>query len=719
MSMKNRLLALIASSALTLPMFSAMNMYVKQKDGSIVTFSVDNVAEVYYGEANSQIVETPAVEASSSDLKYFILNDNECEVTGFINGSANIVVPERVSINGKPYVVTSIGEEAFLEQKRIKTVTLPNTIKTIGDDAFEGCENLTSVNLPEGLENIGIGAFLECGLKSVDIPSSVTYIGYGAFEDCNSIQQPRVLIYDNGTKCYGWIGDREQCTSVVIPDGVTVIEEEAFEYCENLSSVVIPSSVTTIEREAFYSCKSLKELTIPSSVTAIWKYAFSHCENLDVIIDNLQENVKFYDFDDDERTVESTMQNSEAFYGCKSVTFKEDPNFGAGTNFQNMSAIQVVAGEKYTATNQNVSFDFTVLSVEGSYLTKNQVVRFEIDGIEYVLSDAGTSYLMWNGNGGFECVNKVVADANAKDIVMILACANSSADYTITSATANTTLFNAGAIETLFSTSSQIEQGTDDENDKVDESSEARIQVQQGGKYYASNPLINFYFEVVDVEGTLEDKNQMVKLIIDGYEYQLSDIGTSYLIWENGSFFTVNKADADANAERVVMVLSSANSTANYTLASGTTNSTLIRNGVHKTVFSVDNREKEIEEIVAEQALTEIQVVTAGKYAASNEVKSLSFKVNSVEGSYTSKNQVVVIEIDGEEFKLSDAGDSYLMWTGSYFVTANTATAKANAKNLVLMLACANSSADYTITSASVNDTMRQLGATKTLFAKK
>lgn len=138
------------------------------------------------------------------------------------------------------------------------------------------------------------------------------------------------------------------------------------------------------------------------------------------------------------------------------------------------------------------------------------------------------------------------------------------------------------------------------------------------------------------------------------------------------------------------------------------------------TFTSCDDDEEDSAEKAQEQALPSVQVVAGGEYSASNPAKSFTFKVKSVEGSYTTKNQVVVLTIDGfdGELTLSDAGNSYLVWDGSVFTTANTETAKANVKNVVACLACANSSANYTITSATVNDTMNGAGATETLFSK-
>lgn len=135
---------------------------------------------------------------------------------------------------------------------------------------------------------------------------------------------------------------------------------------------------------------------------------------------------------------------------------------------------------------------------------------------------------------------------------------------------------------------------------------------------------------------------------------------------------------------------------------------------------SCEDDEDDAKENALEQALPEVQVVAKGEYSASSAVKSFTFKVQSVEGSHTTRNQVVVLTIDGfeGELTLSDAGNSYLIYDGSVFTTANTETAKANVKNIVACLACANSKANYTITSATVNDTMKGLGATETLFSK-
>lgn len=54
----------------------------------------------------------------------------------------------------------------------------------------------------------------------------------------------------------------------------------AFEGCTNMTSVVIPEGVTEIQDNAFYGCTSLETVTIPSSVTLLRNCAFCDCPNL-------------------------------------------------------------------------------------------------------------------------------------------------------------------------------------------------------------------------------------------------------------------------------------------------------------------------------------------------------------------------------------------------------------------------------------------------------
>ena len=62
---------------------------------------------------------------------------------------------------------------------------------------------------------------------------------------------------------------RQKLTSVIIPNGVTIIEDYAFGNCEDLISVTLPDSITDIGNSAFTFCRKLTSVIIPDSVTSI------------------------------------------------------------------------------------------------------------------------------------------------------------------------------------------------------------------------------------------------------------------------------------------------------------------------------------------------------------------------------------------------------------------------------------------------------------------
>ena len=67
---------------------------------------------------------------------------------------------------------------------------------------------------------------------------------------------------------------------IIIPNSVTLIGDEAFRGCSNLTHITIPDSVTSIGKEAFRGCKGLKNITISNNITKISDAAFCGCSNL-------------------------------------------------------------------------------------------------------------------------------------------------------------------------------------------------------------------------------------------------------------------------------------------------------------------------------------------------------------------------------------------------------------------------------------------------------
>ena len=68
--------------------------------------------------------------------------------------------------------------------------------------------------------------------------------------------------------------------TVVIPNGISRIGNEAFKNNENLKEVIIPEGVIEIGDDAFLECTYLKKITLPDGLTVIGKRAFEEDRSL-------------------------------------------------------------------------------------------------------------------------------------------------------------------------------------------------------------------------------------------------------------------------------------------------------------------------------------------------------------------------------------------------------------------------------------------------------
>ena len=116
---------------------------------------------------------------------------------------------------------------------------------------------------------IGKKAFQHAQITSVVIPNGVTTIEDWAFNNnlLMSVDIPKSV-----TKIGDYAFTANILTSITIPDGITAIAQGAF-WLNQLTSVTIPSSVTHIGNSAFLE-NSLENITIPDSVTNIGGSAF-------------------------------------------------------------------------------------------------------------------------------------------------------------------------------------------------------------------------------------------------------------------------------------------------------------------------------------------------------------------------------------------------------------------------------------------------------------
>ena len=87
----------------------------------------------------------------------------------------DIVIPERVNLDGTDCLIVGVGDNAFKDCKDLTSVTFQGILEWIGNSAFEGCTNLNEFTIPpcysdyiyQGNIEIGSDAFRGCHLTTL------------------------------------------------------------------------------------------------------------------------------------------------------------------------------------------------------------------------------------------------------------------------------------------------------------------------------------------------------------------------------------------------------------------------------------------------------------------------------------------------------------------------------------------------------------------------
>lgn len=180
-------------------------------------------------------------------------------------------------------------------------VRIQDTVESIGNYAFFGCKVLETINMPYALKKTGVQAFEECvAMKKVYIADlekwcAVDFRTDKPFHKCASspFYCGADMIIDD--KIVENVTLPEEITdfdiafagtnirSIVIPQGVKEIPDNAFEYCNLLRSVTIPNGVERIGKSAFSDCWNITEINLPSTLRIIDGAAFYGCISMEEI----------------------------------------------------------------------------------------------------------------------------------------------------------------------------------------------------------------------------------------------------------------------------------------------------------------------------------------------------------------------------------------------------------------------------------------------------
>ena len=269
-------------------------------------------------------------------------------VIGWEGASSELTIPSKITVDGKEYSVTKIGDRAFYGQD-IKTIVLPDTLRTLGSDAFSGNDLVEAVEIPGSVESY-THSFSGCSsLKEIKVASS-----NDTFESVSG-----VLMNEKKDTIYQYPAGKTG-NSYPIPDSVKTISAYAFSGCV-LTGVNISASVTDIDPLAFRDCDSLasinvnssnkeyasdsgvlftkdkkelvaypngkagEEYTVPNNVGTIGEYAFAGSPLKKVTLPSSVRNIEDYAFTGSALTEIELNQGANnvgegAFEGCTALT---------------------------------------------------------------------------------------------------------------------------------------------------------------------------------------------------------------------------------------------------------------------------------------------------------------------------------------------------------------------------------------------------------------
>ena len=192
-----------------------------------------------------------------------------------------------------PYGVQILGPAAFEYCTGLHSIKIPESVTCIGEWQFAYCNSLENVILPNSLTEIEDYSFHQCtNLKKIIIPSSIEKIGFNAFYEATGLTAVHIdnlsawckiehEAYSNPLNyAHNLYLKDELVTDLVIPDDVTIIKNDAFEFCTSLKSVTFHDNVTFIENYAFQYCSGLKNITMGECVESIGNNAFFNCDSL-------------------------------------------------------------------------------------------------------------------------------------------------------------------------------------------------------------------------------------------------------------------------------------------------------------------------------------------------------------------------------------------------------------------------------------------------------
>lgn len=148
--------------------------------------------------------------ATVDGIKYYLYTDTKTAEVTRSDVTGDIVIPEKITVDGVEYPVTSIANYAFKSCSSLTSVAMPS-VTSIGDGAFINCP-FTHLSLPATLTSIGNQCFTET--REITLAATTpAVLGTDAFWRAAVIRVPESAVDDYRTAA-GWSDYKDQIFSM-------------------------------------------------------------------------------------------------------------------------------------------------------------------------------------------------------------------------------------------------------------------------------------------------------------------------------------------------------------------------------------------------------------------------------------------------------------------------------------------------------------------------
>ena len=214
-------------------------------------------------------------DEGASVYNYTTLADGTIEITAYKGKRRYLTIPEE--IDGK--TVSSIGENAFAGNSRLKEVIFPTGLVYIKESAFSGVKNMRKITFTgSNLAEIQLKGFYECkALRSLELPDSVAVIGASAFEGCTSMSTIEISENSSLSSMGTLAFSRTGIGSFYIPANVSTggFDGSVLAFCSNMRKIAVNSnnSAFVVADNTLYSADKSEIVYYPSALTDAYAVA--------------------------------------------------------------------------------------------------------------------------------------------------------------------------------------------------------------------------------------------------------------------------------------------------------------------------------------------------------------------------------------------------------------------------------------------------------------